>query len=170
MPDFRHPAVFFLTRHPFLFLACDFFQLDFAAEVGALAKEGVEPEKNIRPVRSATIIIKVFGMIIQFSISWSQAGGNHAVGALGDIFFSLPFYVTLMKNKIRRRLECREEGTELIGQNTRTGLGKSLSQDGGPAGFVDNHQGRRRVTYLAAAGSPGRREPWAPRSQAMTRP
>jgi hypothetical protein len=81
MSDFRHPAVFFLTRHPFLFLACDFFQLDFVAEVGALAKEGVEPAKNIRPVRSATIIIKVFGMIIQFH-QLVPGGGQPCRGSL----------------------------------------------------------------------------------------
>ena len=68
MPDFRHPAVFLLTCHPFAFLAQGFFQLCFldAAGVDAVAKVVVEPTKNIRPVRSAMITMKVLGIIVQF--------------------------------------------------------------------------------------------------------
>ena len=68
MPDFRHPAVFLLTCHPCCFLARDFFQLCFldAAGVDAVAKVVVGPAKNITPVRSAMITMKVLGIIVQF--------------------------------------------------------------------------------------------------------
>jgi hypothetical protein len=48
----------------------------------------------------------------------SQAEPNLAVGVINYIFFSLPFYDTLIEKKIRGILEYREEGTELIGQKT----------------------------------------------------
>jgi hypothetical protein len=67
MPDFRQLAVFFLTPHPFFFLARGFFQFCFLDEPGldSVAKEAVEPEKNIRPVRSAMITMHVLCMIVQ---------------------------------------------------------------------------------------------------------
>jgi hypothetical protein len=67
MPDFRHPAVFLLMPHPRFFLAGDFFQLDFLGAAGgeAAAKVVVEPAKNIRPVMSAMIMMKVLGIIVK---------------------------------------------------------------------------------------------------------
>jgi hypothetical protein len=68
MPDFRHPAVFLFTPHPFGFLVWDFFQLCFldAAGVFTVAKVAVGPAKNIRPVMSAMIAMKVLCIIVQF--------------------------------------------------------------------------------------------------------
>jgi hypothetical protein len=68
MPDFRHPAVFFLTRHFFFFLPRSFFDVCCleTAGVEVVAKVGVEPAKNIRPVMSAMITMKVLCMIVQF--------------------------------------------------------------------------------------------------------
>jgi len=68
VPGFRHPAVFFTTRHPLLFLTRGFFELDFLYVEGpeAVAKEVVEPAKNIRPAMSAMMTRNVLDMIVPF--------------------------------------------------------------------------------------------------------
>ena len=80
--DFRHPAVFFLTPHPFDFLARDFFQLCFLAPGGdeAAAEVPLEPAKNSRAVMSAIMVSNVFGMAIPC----------HEPGRVSSIFEALP--------------------------------------------------------------------------------
>jgi hypothetical protein len=65
---FRSPAVFLGTRHPFRFFAPGFFQLLFLFVwvCEAVAKEAVEPAKNIRPVMSPIMNRNVLGMIVSF--------------------------------------------------------------------------------------------------------
>jgi hypothetical protein len=76
MPGFRHPAVFFLTRHPFFFLALSFFEFCFldATVVDPVAKEAVEPAKNIRPAMSAIMTTTVLCIIVPFRllVSWGS--------------------------------------------------------------------------------------------------
>jgi hypothetical protein len=71
--DFRHPAVFFLTPHPFGFLVRDPFQLCFLVPGGdeAAAEVPLEPAKNNSAVTSAITVSNVFGMAIPFH---EQAG------------------------------------------------------------------------------------------------
>jgi hypothetical protein len=66
--DFRDPAVFFPTRHPFPFLARGFFQVCFfdAGAFEAAAKDAVEPARNIRPAMSAIMTGKNFFITIHF--------------------------------------------------------------------------------------------------------
>jgi hypothetical protein len=74
--DFRHPAVFFPTCHPFGFFAWGFFQLLFLGPwvFEAAVKEAVEPVKNISVVRSVIMIRNVLGIIVQFP--WRVFGGS----------------------------------------------------------------------------------------------
>jgi hypothetical protein len=89
-----------------------------APEVEALAAAVVERAKNIRPVMSAMITIKVFGMIVQFHEP-VPGRGQPCRGRSQFIFHSFYLlYGTLIEKEIRRTLECWEDGTELIGPNT----------------------------------------------------
>jgi hypothetical protein len=97
VPAFRHPTVFFTTRHPLLFLAWGFFALGclYVEVLEAVAKEAVVPEKNTRPVISAMITRNVLGMIVPFRELVSRRrqpfGGVYNVTVLLD-----PFYDTLV--------------------------------------------------------------------------
>jgi len=67
---FRHPAVFFLRRHPFRFVAGAFFQLDFftSGADGAAANEALEPATNIRPMMSAMASIHSLSITIPLPV------------------------------------------------------------------------------------------------------
>ena len=67
MLGFRHPAVFFPTRHPFRFLEEGLVKLDFlyAWVLEAAAKETVDPATNIRPARSVIRALNIRGIMVQ---------------------------------------------------------------------------------------------------------
>jgi hypothetical protein len=69
-----------------------------------VAKEALEPEKNIRPVRSAMISMRVL-CISSSPVSLSQAETNLAVGVINYIFCFSAFYDILIEKEIRGILE-----------------------------------------------------------------
>ena len=106
MPGFRHPAVLSATCHPFGFLSRSFSNSASLTqpELDAVAKEALEPEKNIRPVRSA--MINDAGSRHYRPVS--LAGLRQRSARLWEspmIFYALPFYDILHEKKIRGILE-----------------------------------------------------------------
>jgi hypothetical protein len=92
MFDFPPPGGLFVNPSPLRFFSPSFFQLCFldAAGVNAVAKVVVEPAKNIRPVMSAMISMKVLGIIVLFRQLASGGGqpgrGSHKLYFLLFIF------------------------------------------------------------------------------------
>ena len=82
-----------------------------------MAKEGVAPAINIRPVMSVIMTMTVLCIIVPFRllVSWGSqpSRGSHTL-----TFLLEPFYDTFMGKEIRGILEYRGEGTELRGHNT----------------------------------------------------